>query len=82
MFESNNTPFTMPVMPANSGYGNNGAWGDDGAWWIIIFVLFFAFGGWGGNGWGGNGSNFLATYGREVFAVADELISGYMERMA
>lgn len=47
MFESNNTPFTMPVMPANSGYGNNGAWGDDGAWWIIIFVLFFAFGGWG-----------------------------------
>lgn len=41
MFESNNTPFTMPVMPANSGYGNNGAWGDDGAWWIIIFVLFF-----------------------------------------
>ena len=50
MFESNNTPFTMPVMPANSGYGNNGAWGDDGAWWIIIFVLFFAFGGWGGNG--------------------------------
>lgn len=31
--------------------------GDDGAWWIIIFVLFFAFGGWGGNGWGGNGSN-------------------------
>ena len=57
MFESNNTPFTMPVMPANGGYSNNGAWGDDGAWWIIIFVLFFAFGGWGGNGWGGNGSN-------------------------
>ena len=57
MFESNNTPFTMPVMPANGGYGNNGAWGEDGAWWIIIFVLFFAFGGWGGNGWGGNGSN-------------------------
>ena len=49
MFESNNTPFTMPVMPANGGYGNNGAWGDDGAWWIIIFVLFFAFGGWRGN---------------------------------
>lgn len=55
MFESNNTPFTMPVMPANTGNGNNGAWGDDGAWWIIIFVLFFAFGGWGGNGWGNNG---------------------------
>ena len=55
MFESN-TPFTMPVMPANGGYGNDGMWGD-GAWWIVIFVLFFAFGGWGNNGWGGNGSN-------------------------
>ncbi len=55
MFESN-TPFTMPVMPANCGYGNDGMWGD-GSWWIVIFVLFFAFGGWGNNGWGGNGSN-------------------------
>ena len=27
-------------------------------------------------------ADFLATYGREVFAVADELISGCMERMA
>lgn len=27
-------------------------------------------------------ADFLATYGREVFALADELISGYMERMA
>lgn len=55
MFESN-TPFTMPVMPATGGYGNDGMWGD-GSWWIVIFVLFFAFGGWGNNGWGGNGSN-------------------------
>lgn len=27
-------------------------------------------------------ADFLATYGREVFALADELIRGYMERMA
>lgn len=27
-------------------------------------------------------ADFLATYGREVFALADELISGFMERMA
>lgn len=27
-------------------------------------------------------ADFLATYGREVFALADELIIGYMERMA
>ena len=27
-------------------------------------------------------ADFLATYGREVFALADEMISGFMERMA
>lgn len=39
-------------------YGSNGFGGAEGAWWIIIFVLFFAFGGWGNgarNG-GGNGN--------------------------
>lgn len=46
MFNSNNAPFTMPVMPANSGgYGANGAWGDGGWLWIIVvFALLF---GWG-----------------------------------
>ena len=57
MFETNNSPFTMPVMPATgSGYGNNGAFGDGGWLWFIV-VIFAIFGGWGGNGWGGNGSN-------------------------
>lgn len=27
-------------------------------------------------------ADFLATYGRNVFALADELISGFVERMA
>jgi len=62
MFESN-TPFTMPVMPANAGYGNDGAWGDGGWLWIIVvFALLF---GWGNNGWGGfgggNGGGYVAT---------------------
>lgn len=57
MFETNNSPFTMPVMPATgSGYGNNGAFGDGGWLWFIV-VIFAIFGGWGGNGWVGNGSN-------------------------
>lgn len=31
MFETNNSPFTMPVIPAaGNGYGNNGAFGDGG----------------------------------------------------
>ena len=62
MFESN-TPSTMPVMPANAGYGNDEAWGDGGWLWIIVvFALLF---GWGNNGWGGfgggNGGGYVAT---------------------
>lgn len=60
MFNSGNCgiPVTMNVEPSGtSNNGCNGGWGDNGAWWIIIFVLFFAFGGWGNNGWGGNGGN-------------------------
>lgn len=58
MFNSGNcgVPITMNVEPAGtSNNGGNNGWGDNGAWWIIIFVLFFAFGGWGNNGWGNNG---------------------------
>lgn len=33
---------------------NDGMWGD-GAWWIVI-LLIFGWGGFGGNGWGGNGA--------------------------
>lgn len=57
MFETNNSPFTMPVIPAaGNGYGNNGAFGDGGWLWFIV-VIFAIFGGWGGNGLGGNGYN-------------------------
>ncbi|MBQ4060585.1 MAG: hypothetical protein IJD46_01035 [Bacilli bacterium] len=36
--------------------GENSGWGDNGAWWIIILILFAAMGGWGRNGgFGGNG---------------------------
>ena len=63
MFNTNETPFTMPVMPAtNGGYGNGG-WGDGGWLWIIVvFALLF---GWGNGGWGGgfgnNGGGYAAT---------------------
>lgn len=60
MFNStNNTPFTMPVMPATGGYGNDGAFNDGGWLWIIVvFALLF---GWGNNGFGGNGGGYVAT---------------------
>lgn len=58
MFNGGNADFSMPVVPAYANGGSNGGWGDNGAWWIIVFVLFFAFGGWGNGGWGGgNGGN-------------------------
>lgn len=51
---NNTTPFTMPVAPASGGCGNNGMFGNDGGWWVLI-ILFALFGGWGGNGYGGFG---------------------------
>lgn len=44
--------------------GNDGMFGDNGAWWVIIFLIF-AFMGWGrnGNGFGGgNGSGATDNY--------------------
>lgn len=63
MFNSNNTPFAMPVMPATGGYADGGAWGEGGWLWIlVVFALLF---GWGNNGLGGfggnNGGGYVAT---------------------
>ena len=53
MFSSNNGYSLADVAAVtNGGYGNNGLFGGDGAWWIIILFLF-CFAGWGGNGFGG-----------------------------
>lgn len=43
--------------------GNNDGFGDNGSWWVIIFLIF-AFMGWGrnGNGFGGNGSGATDNY--------------------
>lgn len=42
----------------NNGYGDgDGAFGGNGAWWVIILILFFAVGGWGNRGFGNNGGN-------------------------
>ena len=60
------TVMTMPVTPAyqGGGYGGNGSmWGGDWSAWIILFLIWGAFGGgWGncfGGGFGGaNGPGF------------------------
>lgn len=45
---------TMPVSPTNNGGGFG--WGGDGAWLIILFLIFAVFG-WGGNSWNNNGNS-------------------------
>lgn len=42
----------MAMMNNNGGMGGNGGW-----WWIWIILIFFCWGGFGGNGFGGNGQN-------------------------
>lgn len=60
---SDGTMLTMPVAPANTGNGNGFGWGSDGAWWIVLFLIFAAFGGWGnGFGFGGGGNGVMDGY--------------------
>ena len=60
---SDGTMLTMPVAPANNGNGNGFGWGGDGAWWIVLFLIFAAFGGWGnGFGFGGGGNGVMDGY--------------------
>lgn len=66
----------VAVLTGNNGRNNDG-WGGDGAWWIILFLIFGAFG-WGGygNGWGGNGgANSPAFQGYATRADLDAALS-------
>ena len=55
MFNQNNAGYSLADIAAATGtHNNDGMWGGDGAWWIILLFLFA--GGWGNGGWG-NGSN-------------------------
>lgn len=63
------------VAALMNGNNNRGAWGGDGCWWIWIILLFFCWGGFGGNGFGGNGANSLPAQlngdaGRELLMNA------------
>lgn len=54
---NNGFAYPYPVYPMmNGGYGNNGFFGGDGIWIILLFALLFSNGNWGGNGgfFGGN----------------------------
>nr|DAP79822.1 MAG TPA: hypothetical protein [Caudoviricetes sp.] len=46
---------------AAGGSRNDGFWGGDGWWAIIIFAMIFGWGNGGFGGWGGNGGGYAAT---------------------
>lgn len=80
---------TMPVQPTNSGGGFG--WGGDGAWLIILFLIFAVFG-WGGNGWGNNAGNSggvvdgyvlasdFSNIERKIDSVNDGLCNGFYQQ--
>lgn len=56
MFNGNASPSLADIAAVTGNVRNNdGMWGGDGWWAIIIFAMIFGWGGFGGNGWGGNG---------------------------
>lgn len=53
--ESSLSPSDVALLTGNNGRNNDGMFGDNWAWIIVLFLIF-AFGGWG-NGFGFNGGN-------------------------
>lgn len=51
----NNGFYPYPAYPMMGGYGNDGFFGGDGIWAIILLALLFGNGGWGGFGGFGGG---------------------------
>ena len=43
------SPADVAVLSGNTRNDGNNGWGENGAWWIILFLIF----GWGRNGFGG-----------------------------
>lgn len=81
---NDSTGFTMPVMPAayGSGCGNNGMFGGDG-WWAIIIILAL-FGGFGRGSFGGFGGGYgeaVATNGDIQRGFDTSNIVGKLDRL-
>ena len=63
MFNGGNSPSLADIAAVTgNGRNNDGMWGGDGWWAIIIFARIFGWGGFG-NGWGGFGGNGGAMQG-------------------
>ena len=61
MFNSANVPSLADIAAVTGNNKNDGMWGGDGWWAIIIFAIIFGWNGFGNNGWCGNGGYSGAT---------------------
>lgn len=61
MFNGNSPSLADIAAVTGNNRNNDGMWGGDGWWAIIIFAMIFGWGGFGGNGWGGNGGGMGST---------------------
>ena len=78
---SDGTMLTMPVAPANTGNGNGFGWGGDGAWWIVLFLIFAAFGGWGNGVMDGYVlTSDFANIERKIDSVNQGLCDGFYQQ--
>lgn len=66
MFNSNGG-YSLADIAAATGNGNDGFFGGNSGWWIVLLFLF-GLGGWGNGGWNGNGSGPAALYGLDNLA--------------
>lgn len=77
MFNGNSAPSLADIaaVTGNSRSNNDGMWGGDGWWAIIIFAIIFGWGGFGGFGGGyGNGAGTAAMSG---YATQADLMRGF-----
>ena len=61
MFNGNSPSLADIAAVTGNNRNNDGMWGGDGWWAIIIFAMIFGWGGFGSNGWGGNGGGMGST---------------------
>lgn len=68
---------TMPVQPAYQNGNGNSMWGGDWSSWIILFLIFGLFGGWGGGfgSWGGNSG--INTPSGQGWATRSDINEGF-----
>lgn len=61
-----NQPSLADIAAVTGNNRNDGMFGGDGWWAIIIFAMIFGWGGFGGNGWGNNGGGALQGYATQA----------------